>query len=180
MRKTNEQYFKGLKGRGEFGGSLLKGNPREQRPFDSSLALHLTLRSDVARGPSRLDNHEQKILTTLERLSRRFKVTIYMFANAGNHLHLLLRPPRNRGDFASFLRALAGITARIASGAQRGAAKGVKFWATRPWSRLVAWGRDYKTVYRYVCENIMAAWGIEAVAEMEKLLRSWRKGAAPA
>lgn len=154
MRKTNEQYFKSLKGRGEFGGSLLKGNPREQRPFDSSLALHLTLRSDVAKGPSRLDSHEQKILTTLERLSR--------------------------SDFASFLRALAGITARIASGAQRGAAKRVKFWATRPWSRLVAWGHDYKTVYRYVRENIMAAWGIEAVAEMEKLLGSWRKGAAPA
>lgn len=180
MRKTNEQYFKSLKGRGEFGGSLLKGNPREQRPHDSSLALHVTLRSETARGARRLENHDQKIMTTLERLSRKFKVTVYMFANAGNHLHLLVRPPKDRGAFANFLRALAGITARIATGAQRGSAKGVKFWTKRPWSRMVSWGRDYKIVYRYVCENIMAVWGIEAVADTERLLQGWRKKPAPA
>ncbi len=180
MRRTNETYFrKFATDPTAFGGSLLRGNPRGRRPLDHHKAVHMTFRSEEAKGPRRLLKHDHRILQALERLSRRFGVTVYMFANAGNHLHLLLRPTREVGDFHGFVRAFSGVVARIAMGAERGAAKKVKFWARRPWSRLVSFGKPFRVVYAYVRKNIMEAVGILEAAEMEDLLRSWRQKAKP-
>lgn len=175
MRRTNENYFKSLRGRGEFGGDLLKGNPRGRRPAERGQALHITFRSEIAKGSMRLSNHEQKILAALQKMSRRFRVTIYNFANAGNHLHLLLRPPKDRAHLAAFLRAFPGLVARIASGAQKGRPGKGRFFQKRPWSRLVSFGRDYLTVFKYVRRNNLIAIGLLETLELEGILLAWRE-----
>lgn len=176
MRKTNGSYFKKLAADPTaFGGSLLKGNPSGKRPLDRDQAIHVTLRSEVARGAMHLQRHNPEILRALERLARKFKITVYLFANSGNHFHLLARPPKRAANFANFLRAFAGVTARIATGAERGSPKKIKFWALRPWSRLVRFGKPFRVVRNYVALNIVESWGMEAVAEMEAWLLGWRE-----
>lgn len=180
MRRTNETYFKRFgKDPTAFGGSLLRGNPRGRRPLDRKKAIHMTFRSEEAKGPRRLLKHDHRILQALERLSRRFGVTVYMFANAGNHLHLLLRPTREASAFHGFVRAFSGVVARIATGAERGAARTIKFWAGRPWSRLVSFGKPFRVAYAYVRKNILEIVGLLEAAEMEELLRSWRQKTKP-
>ena len=85
-------------------------------------------------------------------------VRIYHFVNVGNHLHLVIKLNRfttvaGRQAFNSFIRAITWLIARHVLVAERNHAKGLKFWQARPFTRLVAWGRDYDSVSRYMAKN---------------------------
>lgn len=144
-----------------FGGSTIKGNPRGPRVITTKRPMHLVLRSSHATGElSLLSGKRQKaIRLMLEKQAAFFNVRIYRFANAGNHLHLLVRV-KNRREFGKFLRAVAGIIARITLQKQRGSGpQKIKFWDSRPYTRIVEWGRDYLGVRKYLQMNSLEAVG---------------------
>jgi REP element-mobilizing transposase RayT len=145
----------------DFGGALLRGNPREQRPISTQRPMHLVLRSSQACGErSFLRPGRARLVERLVRKQGREKgVRIYRFANSGNHLHLLVLP-RSRKGYHGFVRAISGLIARLALGAERGQpkrAQGSSFWDARPYTRIVEWGRAFHLACSYVRLNELEA-----------------------
>jgi REP element-mobilizing transposase RayT len=141
------------------GGSERRGKRKIERPISTRLPMHVTLHSDKARGQWSLRRHERAVREALRECVRRNGIKVYDFANVGSHLHLLVRA-RRREDFQAFLRAFAGIVARKVTGAKKGrplGGGGARFWSHLAWSRIVAWGRDYWGVRRYVFLNQIEA-----------------------
>ncbi len=85
-------------------------------------------------------------------------VKVYRFANSGNHLHLVILP-RSRPAFQAFIRAVSGLIARITLKVERGRALGIRFWDARPFTRILAWGRDFRRTSDYLLRNTLEALG---------------------
>src|SRR4051812_16272493 len=94
----------------EFGGTRLRGNPREARPLSTRRPIHLVMRSDLAkRDHSFLARRFKTRIEDLVRaVARKKGVRLYRYANAGNHLHLLVLPGSRKG-YQSFIRAVTGL-----------------------------------------------------------------------
>jgi hypothetical protein len=158
---------------GSLGGEITKGKRKTRRPFDSKQALHVVLRSSKAKGELSMlhPRHCKHIYGLLERLKKRWNVSVYRYANVGNHLHLLIRA-RSRAEWQGFIRELSGGIAMIVTGAKKGnalkraqtrdipesAQRG--FWDHLVFTRIVAFGRDFKGVAQYVSKNLWEGLGI--------------------
>lgn len=161
--RTRKQPFLptfGKLGETEFGGTRLRGNAREARPMAPKRPLHLVLKSSLATGDKSFLKTARKkpIEQLLYRLAKRKGVKLYRYANSGNHLHLLILPSSQRAYY-SFIRAATGLIARLTLGAERGKAKGQKFWDAKPYTRIVEWGRDFRGVCAYILQNTLEALG---------------------
>ncbi len=168
------QAFPGMhSGTKQFGGVLLKGNPRAARPLSFKRPLHLVMRSSFAKGErSFLSPRRAKRIEILVReLARARRIRVYRYANAGNHLHLVVRVPSSSA-YKSYIRALTGLIARLTLGAERGRARGVKFWDARPFTRVIEWGRDFRAAVDYVLQNRLEALGFIAYSPRKRALRS--------
>lgn len=154
-----------------FGGSLLKNShAKVPRPLSSKQALHIVLRSDFAEGPRSMLKYERIIRNTLLKLGRKHGVKVYRVANAGNHLHLLVRFTKRRG-FQNFLRGSTGLIARKVMQTERGpaciankskaepATTKKTFWTQRPFTRIVSWGRDFDSTLAYIKLNALESLG---------------------
>jgi REP element-mobilizing transposase RayT len=152
--------FRDHKKRHEHGGGLRESQRKLARPFDSAKHLHVTLRSSRARGQwSFLRDKNYKIISRLIYLySARFNVKVVRFANAGNHIHLLLHS-RSRQNFQNFLRVLAGMIPRAIANAEKGRAIG-KFWDSLAYSKLISWGRQLARTSNYVLRNELEGLGL--------------------
>ena len=159
------------KAKKEHGGSLAVGKRRATRPLNINQSHHITLKSIHAVGPRSLFRHKKLILSLMKKNSVRFQVKIYEYAIQGNHIHLLVKA-YNREGLQNFFRVLAGHSAqRILkdfplSQAKGGARKqeeqkaGCKknqrvFWSYLIYSRVVSWGREFKTVTTYIQKNTL-------------------------
>jgi hypothetical protein len=160
MKQAKQTGFSILEGDSvkEFGGNLLKGNAKEKRPVSIKKAMHLVVRSSRARGPLSLLRKEQRIQEIVGRFATRFGVKVYRLANGGDHLHLTVLP-RSRKAFNSFIRSITGLIARLVLGAERGNAKGLRFWDNRPYTKIVEWGREFRAVSQYLLQNTLEALG---------------------
>lgn len=146
-----------------FGGELLKGNARSRRPLSYRHAIHLTLRSQLCRGRRSLlhPKRVKRINSKVRELCRETHVRLYEYANVGNHLHLLIRVP-DRAAYCRLVRSLTGVIARMVLNAEKGRASAQlslrkKFWDTKPFTRLIEWGRDFGNASRYVRKNLLEA-----------------------
>jgi len=141
----------------KFGGSLLKGNPKKSRPIESKLPIHLVLMSQ--NGGLRLPKVFSKVNQTVANICRRHGVTVYSYANVGNHIHMVIKIPA-RPRWAAFIRELCGRVAQVAqqiTGQQAGVKK---FWKHRPFTRIVrGWRRPFKLIKEYVELNCLEAEG---------------------
>lgn len=130
-----------------FGGSLLKGHAKCQRPVDSKKPLHLVLRSQhpiSLRSPSVFGEVNLLMKNTAEKYGMR----IYEFANVGNHLHVLMRVTK-RHLWAAFIREVTGLIATLMRNK-----RDEKVWAHKPFTRVVqGWRRDFENVRTYVFLN---------------------------
>ncbi|MBL7671191.1 MAG: transposase [Bdellovibrionaceae bacterium] len=148
-----------------FGGALLKGNPKTRRPISTKEPIHLVLKSKFAFGPrSMLQRYNvNKIEEIVRKQAKKCGLRIYHFVNVGNHLHLVIKLHDRKG-YAKFIRALSGLIARHVLKKERGptrnelsdenrASRKMSFWVARPFTRLIAWGRDYNHVARYMEKN---------------------------
>ena len=157
-----------------------------QTPFNLSLiakkanvkeeAVHLVLKSTQAIGTkSMLHTYNvNKINNIIRTHAKLCRIRIYHFVNVGNHLHLVIKLD-DRKEFSRFIRIITGLIARHVLKAQRGPAvddstaahKKTQFWVARPFTRLIAWGRDYDYIKKYMKKNINDAkrcfvpWGFD-------------------
>jgi hypothetical protein len=123
----------GFRAQRSFGGVLSpvsgkewKSNPKTARPVTVKQAMHVVLRSSLARDHRSLLLHDRTIQRVLQRLAKRFHIRLYDIANSGNHLHLILRLP-HREALSPFLKAATGLIARLVLKVERGQA-----WRDRP------------------------------------------------
>lgn len=123
--------------------------------------MHLVMRSSMAKGSKSFLRFSNRVETILRRQAKLHGVKIYRFANAGNHLHLIVLP-LSRAAFNGFIRSVSGLLARLILGAERGSAKNQKFWDKRPFTRVVEWGREFRVVSRYLMQNTLEALGFVA------------------
>lgn len=145
----------------QFGGALLKNsNAKTKRPLSTKHALHVVLRSSLARGEWSLRSSKnlKMVEKTIRSQAQKYGIKIYEFANVGNHLHLLIKLS-NRFTFAPFMRAISGIIALKVTGACKAKELKQKFWDYRPWSRIVEWRKAYSIAKDYVIQNHLEAIG---------------------
>ncbi len=116
------------------------------------------MRSTKAQGKLSLLKQAKAIDAILTDMAKRFHVKIYERANAGNHLHLIIRG-RTKLGIQNFLRSVTALIARLMTCATRGNPQG-KFWDALVFTRLLTWGRELRSVLSYVQENTLEALGI--------------------
>ncbi|MBN1113804.1 MAG: transposase, partial [Oligoflexia bacterium] len=126
--------------------------------------MHITLRSSMAKGGRSFLSKDKvaRIRDIINRHAKLFDIRLYDFSINSNHIHLLLKL-QYRDAYSKFIRSVSGRIARIALDAEKGSAKLTeqikKFWDTRPFSRIVSWGRDYLNTFYYLFENSLEAGG---------------------
>ncbi|MGZ3722213.1 MAG: transposase [Bdellovibrionales bacterium] len=159
MKKQFQFTFEGFKKQKDcFGGSLLKNsNAKVKRPLESKLPIHLVLRSK--KGVLRLPKTIRLVNQTVEDVAKKHGVTIYKYANVGNHLHMVIKIPA-RTRWSAFIRELTGKLAQRVQ-VLRGRQKGIEsFWLKRPFTRIVrGWQRAFKSALQYVELNQLEAEG---------------------
>ena len=175
-RQQFQQFLPGFNSKTEMnahGGEHTLGKRKERRPFDHKQALHVVLRSSKARGQYSMlsPHHCNHIRNLMDRLKKRWGVKVYRYANAGNHLHLLIQAP-SRAVWQRFIREFSGGVAMIITGARKGNAlprsksrdipESAKrgFWDHLVFSRIVGFGKDFKGVAQYVLKNLWEAAGV--------------------
>ena len=140
---------------------LNKSHAKTKRPITTKLPMHLVLRSSIAKGSLSFLKKDKLIYTVIASQAKRHGVRLYNYANGGNHIHLLVLPS-SRQAFINFTRAISGLVARLILGAERGCAKGIKFWDQRPFSDIVNWGKHFNRVTSYLNQNVLEAYGFIA------------------
>ena len=182
-RNAQMKAFK-LKKSDVFGGTLLKGNAKKARFIPRTLPMHITLKSDMATGALSMLKCDRDIRKIIEKQARFAGVKLYDFVNVGNHIHILAKF-HNRVLYKRFIRSITGLIARRVLGAQRGAASaaGVKFWAYKPYSRIIHAGRrHYQNVRTYMAKNRAELFGAKrewinssdpAAASLLEILKDW-------
>jgi hypothetical protein len=124
----------------EFGGTLNRGRRKTARPLDTKRSVHFVLK---ATNPHLLLRYRRRGEQLTQNMSRRFGVRLYGFAVEADHIHLSARIT-NRVLYRRWIRALTSGLVRVIPG--------LKF-AYLPYSRIVNWGRQFKTVCAYIREN---------------------------
>ncbi len=170
---------KPLRPKNVFGGKyFLNYNPSIERPIDQKKALHLVLRSTQAKGAYSFKNHkfEMKIWEIIKKHAQLNEIKIYEYANASNHLHLLIRAKFREG-YVRFIRTVTGLIARLVSGAQRGCKLKKKFWDARPFSRIVSFSKkEFQQVRTYILQNTLETIGfIPYISRSKKLPPKWKQ-----
>ncbi|MEZ0390879.1 MAG: transposase, partial [Pseudobdellovibrionaceae bacterium] len=150
MRQKRNSNIKNMK---SFGGELLKGKRKTKRPLSTKLPLHLILKAceKLVFSPGNL---------SLERLihnqAQKFNVKIYELAVNWSHIHLIIKI-KERENYNQFIRSLCSILAAKVR-ARKPHLK--TLFTLRPFTRLISWGRDFKSVVEYLILNQMEARGL--------------------
>ncbi|MBK7892055.1 MAG: hypothetical protein IPJ84_14815 [Bdellovibrionales bacterium] len=145
---------------------------RQYRPVATKEAMHLVLRSDRARGTKSLLKYDHVVRAVIAKLALRHGVRVYRVVNAGNHLHITLKLSK-QFLWHGFISGVTGGIAR-ALGFKRDENSKRGFWNSRPFTRMIAWGRDYNVVKDYHVLNQLEADG--AVPPRSQMLKPerWR------
>jgi REP element-mobilizing transposase RayT len=157
-RRKQQDFFPELlkQARAGFGGEkTATSHPTCARPFARQAPVHVILRSERAKGKHSLWLFDRKIQHILNEESSRVGAHLMALANSGNHVHLIVRFPSPQAQ-KRFLRAAAGLVARLVLGAKKATRKlkeGEKFWAGRPFTRIVDWGKALTHLRRYLVVN---------------------------
>jgi REP element-mobilizing transposase RayT len=167
--------FPKLKHKRAHGGSHSVGKRREARPLNLKLSHHITMKSHHAFGARSLFRHKKLILGLIKKNAYRFQVKVFEYAIQGNHLHLLVKSQTREG-LQNFFRVVAGHSAqkilqiyplKLQAGGAPDEKKGCsknrrKFWSFLLYSRVVSWGREFKTVVQYIQRNTLELFNLIA------------------
>jgi len=146
----------------EFGGDLLKNsNPKIKRPLTTKKAIHVVMRSNIAKYEWSFLHYtkRRKIESVIIKQAKTFGIKIYKLAICYNHLHMLIKL-HYLESYTKFIRSISGLISTIVTGAKKRDLKGIKLWASRPFSRIVEWCRDFINAKDYVLLNKKEAEGI--------------------
>jgi REP element-mobilizing transposase RayT len=161
-----------------FGGALLVGRRKTHRPINTKEALHFVLRSQFAHGKTsfRTSKNQRGITSILKKASIKYGIRIYRQAIQSNHIHLVLKVPSRHAykcfiavisgkiasfvmNFMSFKKFVKDLSIRDTGEGYKTPHNGQAFWEYRPFSRLLFWGKDYKTALNYLLKNTLEAVG---------------------
>lgn len=161
MKRARQLSF--FKNEISFGGGLLKGaNAREPRPISTKNFLHVVLKSDIAKKTEtydlRLTSKRAQVLKILKAKLHDYGIRIHSSAIASNHIHLLITV-KSRKKYCQWIRRITGLIARLILDAEKGRASKMSFWTSRPFTRIVFWGRDLRAVMAYLERNALEAVG---------------------
>lgn len=171
-----------------FGGSLLVGRRKSQRPLASSQAVHLIFRSQWAKGKFAFTRPQNQVAIEkiLKTAALKHHIRIYRYAISSNHIHIIFRA-RRRWLYRAFVCNITGqIAQRIMENMPfkdflkkfRGEGfkihKGQAFWEHRPFTRIINWGKDYIQTMAYVLRNTYEALGIVKYTERTDHYARWR------
>jgi REP element-mobilizing transposase RayT len=159
-----------FKPKDSFGGSLLKNShAKTSRPIESKLPIHIVLRAK--KSVMRLPKTIAIVDNNVDRICKKHGVTLYKYANVGNHLHLLIKLPR-RQRWAPFIRELTGRVAQLTKNAL---GLDEAFWSQRPYTRIVrGWQKAFQIAKDYVELNWLESQGFISRKET-KTLKSLRE-----
>lgn len=146
----------------KFGGSLFKNsNPKIARPITTQKAMHIVMRSSIAKYEWSFlyYKNRKKIENTIRKQAEKFNIRIYKLGICYNHFHILIKL-QTRESYAKFIRAISGLIAKIVLGAEKGNKKGIRFWDSRPFSRITEWVKDFINAKEYVVLNKKEAEGV--------------------
>ena len=131
---------------------------RQYRPRVTKEAMHLVLRSDRAKGAKSLLKYDAVVRKVIAKIAGRHGVRVYRIVNAGNHLHITLKLSK-QFLWKGFISGITGGIAR-ALGFKRDENSKQGFWNSRPFTRAIAWGRDYNVVKDYHVLNQLEVDGV--------------------
>lgn len=124
----------------EFGGSLLEGRRKTQRPLAFRGSNHLVLKTTSS---VLLLNNQDLVKRAIGKYARRFGLKIYALAVQADHIHIHFRV----GTRIQYNRWTRTVTARLVCVIPK-----LK-WRLRPYTRMAHWGRDFGGLNRYVRTN---------------------------
>lgn len=130
----------------EFGGELLVGRRKTQRPLSIKRPIHLVLRSTQSKVFIPWNRSLEKLIY---KLAQRFNIKIYDLSLNWSHIHSVILI-KSRQDYVGFIRALSSILAkkiRLAKGFS------TPIFTLRPFTRILEWGRDFANTLNYVLIN---------------------------
>lgn len=181
MRTRQLSFLKEMKvsNRLGHGGELGKGKRKSRRPFDPKRAMHVVMRSTRAKGDWSMltPKNQRRVKAIVKETASKHGIQLFQFANVGNHLHFLFRA-RQVDSLRAFMREVSGQIAFQMTGSRKTNPLQGKFWDHLPYSRVVTWGREFKTVTRYVIGNLFQAaggWNKKRDPHLEVVLISMRE-----
>lgn len=147
------------------GGEFRRGKRKTRRPLSSKRPLHCVLKSKL----NVLFANKEWIERNARRLSDKFCITAYAIAVNHDHIHLVLRIPGRR-EYKAFLRSLTSLLARKF---------GKGLFSLLPFTRVAAWGRDFRSLLDYLRKNREEAEGIRPYEERKHHHRTRKKPQGP-
>jgi len=142
------------------GGELANGKRKSARPLARKRAIHFVLKS--GRG---LYMNRAFIEGLIRRQGKHFSLRIYSVAVAHDHVHFVALIPA-REKYAGFIRAITGLLARKL---------GKGLWKLSPFTRILAWGKDFARVLGYLRKNREEAAGTRAHEPRGDCHKRWKR-----
>ena len=132
-----------------FGGSHLKRKRKSQRPLDFKKCTHLVLRLKEQL-PSLFDSRDQELRKLFTEIAEKHEIRVYQTVMNHTHVHASLLIP-NRKAYVRFIREL--CSALVSYWSDLIGIKLRRVFESRPFSRIVAWGRSYQILNQYLKKN---------------------------
>ena len=151
MRQVSFSFMKDYKK--EFGGSLLVGKRKSQRPLSTKLPIHLVLR---ASQKTLFKPHNSSLERLIRSQAKAFNIKIYELALNWSHIHLLIKL-QERDDYVKFIRSLTSI---LVQRIKEYFPEIKTVFSLRPYTRIVSWGKDFRNAFNYQILNQLEAWGV--------------------
>lgn len=166
MRQTSFQFFRNYKK--SFGGSELVGRRKSRRPLSTKSPVHLILKSKTQKI---FHPNNQSLRDLILRTAKKFNIQVHEYALNWSHIHLIIQL-WDRQDYVRFIRALTSLMAmafeksRARNTLQKSSEKNTisgteKLFTLRPFTRILAWGKDYKNTVQYVFLNFQESLGFK-------------------
>jgi REP element-mobilizing transposase RayT len=124
-----------------FGGALIEGKRHQMRPLAFKRAIHLVLRSRLAKGRwAFLDyRNKSKIERWLKDFAKRNGLRLYETSFNWNHIHLAVKFP-SRAASNKFIRSITGTLPKVVFKFEHPTDT---FWDHRPFTRIIEWGEGF-------------------------------------
>jgi REP element-mobilizing transposase RayT len=179
MKKSRqESFFFRTSLKNSFGGSSLKSNPKKPRPISTKQAMHVVIKSDTISRQRGFLLFERRVQKKILALGKKWGIKIYRGVVMTNHIHLILKLER-RDSLKHFLREIGGhlgilfktgdslapkcdslAPKRDSLASKRDTPLTSHLFTGRPFSRILAWGKDFLGTHRYLKLNEFEKSGI--------------------
>ena len=146
--------------------SLIVGKRKTARPLSVKCPIHLILKST---GASCFVPGSRKLENLIRAHAEKYGIKIYRMSLNWSHIHMVMKLSDKKA-YVSFIRT---ITSRIVAYLSKLKGKNLKgLFDLRPFTKILSWGKQFKTVIEYHELNDLEARGL--VVRKKKPVRKQR------